>query len=243
MSSLTSDTGIRYGFYNRYVGQTPDQVNAIGLCKGDVEPDDCRRCINIAVIRLREICPNQKGGIGWYDNCMLRYSNVTILGISNTNRGWYRVNGNNASNVVQFNQALGQLFNQQRSDASRGGSLRKYASNSTDGPGFTTLYGKMQFTPDLSEILCSNCLDSVIRLIPGCCDGGRGAQVYYPSSNLRYEEYRFFNDTVDLTPPSPPPTQSPPPPLSPPSGIYLCHHLLDTFVLTISDSHISYTFV
>ncbi|GJV80569.1 ribonuclease H-like domain-containing protein [Tanacetum coccineum] len=42
LSSLTSDTSTRSGFYNDSVGQNPDEANVIGLCKGDVEPDDCR---------------------------------------------------------------------------------------------------------------------------------------------------------------------------------------------------------
>ncbi|PWA79323.1 cysteine-rich receptor-like protein kinase 8 [Artemisia annua] len=160
LSSLTSDTSTRSGFYNGSIGQNPDQANAIGLCKGDVEPNDCRRCINEAITRLRQICPNQKDAVGWYDACMLKYSNATILGVLDTSvsRAWYLANPGNASNVAQFNQGLRRLLDQLRNDASRGGSLRKYASNSTNGPGFTTLYGLMQCTPDLSEIDCHNCL-------------------------------------------------------------------------------------
>ncbi|KAM0054398.1 putative protein kinase RLK-Pelle-DLSV family [Helianthus debilis subsp. tardiflorus] len=213
LSSLTSDTSIRYGFYNQSVGQAPNQVNTIGLCRGDVEPAECRSCINQASTRLREICPNQKGAVGWYDKCMLRYSNVTILGTDpDTSLTRILPNLNNASNVDQFNQGLNRLLNQLRNDASSGGSLRKYAANSTDGPGFTTIYGYMQCTPDLSENQCYNCLDSAVRFIP---EGRRGARIYYPSCIFRYEDYRFLNATVDLAPPSPPPTQSSPPPPSP----------------------------
>ncbi|PWA79324.1 cysteine-rich receptor-like protein kinase 8 [Artemisia annua] len=200
------DTSIRYSFYNRSVGQNPDQANAIGLCKGDVEPEDCRRCLNDAITQLRQICPNQKGAIGWYDNCMLKYSNATIFGVLDTSFRWDMFNTRNASNVAGFNQALDLLLDQLRNDASRGGSLRKYASNSTSGPDFTTLYGLMQCTPDLSEIDCYNCLDRAIRQIPNCCDSKRGARIYYPSCNMRYEEDRFYNDTVALSSPPMPPS-------------------------------------
>ncbi|GKB23616.1 cysteine-rich receptor-like protein kinase 8 [Tanacetum coccineum] len=192
LSSLTSDTSIRYGFYNRSVGQNPDQANAIGLCRGDVQPDECRRCINEAITRLRQICPNQKGAIGWYERCMLKYSNATILGVLDTSmdKQWSLPNGENASNVAQFNQGLDPLLDQLRDDASRGGSLRKYASNRTvTDLGFTTLYGLMQCTPDLSETDCYSCLGGAIREIASCCDSKRGARFYYPSCNIRYEEY------------------------------------------------------
>ncbi|PWA79326.1 cysteine-rich receptor-like protein kinase 8 [Artemisia annua] len=170
LSSLTSDTSIRYGFYNRSVGQIPNQVNTLALCRVDVQPNDCRSCINTASTRLRDACPNKQAAIGWYDNCMVRYSNVTILGALDTRITRWVANRNNVSNVAQYNQALDQLLDQLRSEASRGGSLRKYASNSTNGPSFTTIYGFMQCTPDLSATQCNNCLDLAIRYIPTCCD-------------------------------------------------------------------------
>lgn len=229
LSSLTSDTSIRYGFYNWSVGETPNQVNAIGLCRGDMEPDDCRKCINESIPKLRQVCPNQKGAIGWYDDCMLRYSNVSFLGILDTQYAGGIANGRNTSNVDQFNQALDQLLDQLRAEASSGGSLRKYASNNMNGPGFVTIYGLMQCTPDLSELDCYNCLDNAIRLIPNCCYGRSGLQFYYPSCNIRYEEYRFFGNAVVIAPLSPPPSpppsplpsQSSPSPPSPPPGMYI----------------------
>ncbi|PWA53881.1 cysteine-rich receptor-like protein kinase 8 [Artemisia annua] len=143
LSSLTSDTSIRYGFYNQSVGQIPDQVNTLALCRVDVQPNDCRSCINTTSARLRAACPNKKAAIA---------------------------NPNNVSNVAQYNQVLYQLLDQLRSDASRGGSLRKYAANSTNALAFTTINGFMQCTPDLSRTQCYNCLDLAIRLIPICCD-------------------------------------------------------------------------
>ncbi|GJZ65083.1 cysteine-rich receptor-like protein kinase 8, partial [Tanacetum coccineum] len=221
LSSLTSDTSIRYGFYNLSVGQIPDQVNTIALCRGDIQPNACRSCINTASAALREECPYQKAAIGWYEECWVRYTNVTILGTLDTRIARWRANGNNVSNVAQFNQALDQLLDQLRSEASRGGSLRKYASNSTNGPDFTTIYGFMQCTPDLSENQCYNCLDLAIQYIPTCCDSKRGARIFYPNCYIRYEVYRFLSATVDIalpSPPQPPSFESSPPPPPPPPG-------------------------
>ncbi|KAJ9566436.1 hypothetical protein OSB04_002402 [Centaurea solstitialis] len=210
LSSLTSDTSITYGFYNQAVGEIPDQVNVVALCRGDVERDDCRRCINDCSTRLKELCPNQKGAIGWHDKCMIRYSNDIILGNLDIRVAHVMLNTNNASDVDQFNQRLDELLDQLRTKASSGGSLRKYASNDTNGPRLTRIFGLMQCTPDLSEIQRYNCLDSAIKLIPKCCDGKRGARVLYPSCNIWYEDHKFFNDIVVLAPPPP----STPPPMS-----------------------------
>ncbi|KAI3680572.1 hypothetical protein L6452_35345 [Arctium lappa] len=214
LSSLTSDTTITYGFYNRSIGENPDKANVMALCRGDVKPDDCRRCINGSITRLRESCPNHKGAIDlWYDNCMLRYSNETFLGNLDASNGILMWNPNNASDVDRFNQALNQLLNQLRTDASSGGSSRKYASgNRTNGPW-------LQCTPDLSEDQCYNCLNSAMQQIRNCCDSKRGGRVVFPSCNLRYEDYRFFNDTVALAPPPSPSPPPPPPPPSPPTEL------------------------
>jgi hypothetical protein len=81
LSNLSTNTEINYGFYNFSYGQNTDKVNAIGLCRGDVKPDVCRKCLNDSRVLLTQLCPNQKEAIGWYENCMLRYSNRSIFGI------------------------------------------------------------------------------------------------------------------------------------------------------------------
>ncbi|THG21170.1 hypothetical protein TEA_011504 [Camellia sinensis var. sinensis] len=68
------------------------------------------------------------------------------------------------------------------------------------------------FTPDLIVLDCNNCLGIAISIFPSCCDGSLGAEVLFPSCNVRYEFYRFYNVTDTSPPPSPPP----PPVLLPP---------------------------
>jgi len=77
---------------------------------------------------LKQLCPNQKEAIGWYDWCMLRYSNRSIFGIEETdpNFAWSNKNGVSAGYVNQFNDDLRTLLESLRSQAVAGGSLRKY---------------------------------------------------------------------------------------------------------------------
>ncbi|XP_024963299.1 cysteine-rich receptor-like protein kinase 15 [Cynara cardunculus var. scolymus] len=221
-SVITSDPNNTYGFYNRSVGEAPDQVNVIALCRGDIEREDCQRCINDYGARLREFCPNKKQGNIIYDTCMIRYSDQILLGSSNIIDGWDSgesawnpEDSENATDVDQFTQALDRLWVQLRDEASSGGSLRKYASNVTDGPRSTKIYGLMQCTPDISATRCYNCLTNAINRTRSCCDGKRGARVLYLSCNIRYQDYPFFNATVSLAPPSSSPL---PPSALPPSG-------------------------
>ncbi|GMY32332.1 putative receptor-like protein kinase At4g00960 [Fagus crenata] len=220
LSSLTSNTKIDYGFYNKSYGQNPDKVYALGLCRGDVKPEVCRSCLNNATNLLPLLCPYQKEARGWYDYCMLRYSLRNIFGIKEDSAAFYMWNTNNVSaNVNQFKQDLKTLLDRNRDQAAAGGSLRKFAVGKATAPNFQTLYALMQCTPDLSELDCSDCLDRAMGYIPQCCDGKQGGRVLGPSCSLRFEVYLFYDPSADnASTPSPSPSLSPPlaPSLSPP---------------------------
>ncbi|CBI23450.3 unnamed protein product, partial [Vitis vinifera] len=213
LSSLSSNNEIDYGFYNFSYGQNSDKVNAIALCRGDVVTDACRSCVNDSRIQLTQLCPNQKEAIGWYDKCMLRYSNNSIFGTAQTSLSFYMWNPENASNVEDFNQVLGNLMASLRSKAASGDSRHKFATGEANVTSFVTIYGLMQCTPDLSEASCRDCLEGATNEIPNCCDSKKGGRVIKPSCNLRFETYRFYEFTAAN---APPPAATPPP--SPPSA-------------------------
>ncbi|KAA8519981.1 hypothetical protein F0562_014237 [Nyssa sinensis] len=211
LSSLSSNID-RNGFYSSSEGQGSDMVNGIALCRGDVELDICRSCVNDSTCRFSQLCPNNKQAIGWYDYCMLRYSNQSFLGTMDTGPALRMWNTNNISDVVQFNQNLRNLLDGLRGRAGSGGSLRKFATGNTSFTTATdlgTIYGLVQCTPDLSEQLCSNCLIGAMQEIGSCCVGYRGGRVIYPSCNLRFElDDPFYNETTPDPPLLPPPASS-----------------------------------
>ncbi|XP_016648535.1 PREDICTED: cysteine-rich receptor-like protein kinase 25 isoform X1 [Prunus mume] len=219
LSSLPSDeNGNGYGFYNSSYGQnSDDQVYAIGLCRGDVKAEDCRSCLNNSRYALTQLCPNQKEAIGWYDNCMLRYSNSSMYGVVATMPSFYKRNSQNVSSsgVDGFNQELRKLLESVRSEAAAGGSLRKFAYGNATAPTFQTIFAIAQCTPEISEQACSDCLVGAFGKIPQCCLEKVGGRVVGPSCNFRFEVYRFIEPTSILelpSPPAAPPILSPPPP-------------------------------
>ncbi|RDX87686.1 Cysteine-rich receptor-like protein kinase 25, partial [Mucuna pruriens] len=214
LSNLSSNTQIDYGFYNFTYGQDSDRVNAIGLCRGDVKPDACRSCFNDSKVLLTQLCPNQKEAIGWYDNCMLRYSNRSIFNTMEASPSFYMWNTGNATDVDQFNQVLRNLLDSLKSKASLGDSRLKFATANVSGPAFQTIYGLVQCTPDLSEQDCTACLDGAISEIPRCCDSKKGGRIGRPSCNFRYEIYPFYDPTYVAIPPAPAPKVSTLPPSS-----------------------------
>lgn len=238
LSSLSSNTQIDYGFYNFSQGQDPDKVYAIGMCRGDVKPDECRSCLNDSRVLLTQLCPNQKEAIGWYDTCMLRYSNRSIFGIVETSPVYYVYALNNATDMDQFNQGLRELVDSLGSKAASGDSLKKYAAGSTQGPSFQTIFALLQCTPDLSKQQCNDCLVGTITDIQSCCAGKINGRIGKPSCNLRFDTSPFYDPTADA--PQPPPSQAPPPPsvtntTSSPGTYYV----LTMYYLTLSYSNSS----
>ncbi|XP_044495911.1 putative receptor-like protein kinase At4g00960 isoform X2 [Mangifera indica] len=205
LSTVSSNTN---GFYNFSVGQNSDKVNAMALCRGDVKVEDCRSCLNDSRHKLTQLCPNQMEAIGWYDQCLLRYSNRSIFGTSEVLPRYSKWNNNNVSSVAEFNQVLQTLMDSLKNKAQSGGSLLKFAAGNTSAPDFKTLYGLVQCTPDLTDMDCNDCLDTIIGQFSDCCAGKEGGRVLVPSCNIRYEVYRFYDPTTDDQAPPPPPPEN-----------------------------------
>ncbi|KAI4298618.1 hypothetical protein L6164_032154 [Bauhinia variegata] len=198
LANLTSNTQNDYGFYNLSYGQSPDKVTVIGLCRGDLKPDACRRCLNDARALLPNICPDNKEAIAFYENCMLRYSNRSIMGVVEDTPWYPRWNGVNVTNVDQYNQVLlNKLLPELRSDAASGDSRRKFAAGNATVTMSQTIFGLVQCTPDLSRQLCIDCLDEAFSEISKCCNSVGNVTIGRPSCNVRYGTQRFYDATAD----------------------------------------------
>ncbi|KAK4284429.1 hypothetical protein QN277_001262 [Acacia crassicarpa] len=176
LSDLTSNAEIDYGFYNMSWGQNPDRVSAIGLCRGDTEPNSCRTCLKNASVLAQDACPNQMEAMGGYDECFVRYSNRSILGVLDKPDFWLYswTGGNKPADPVKYNQEAKELLEDLRVKAAAGDSLRKYAAANKSGLQSQTIYGTVQCTPDLSHQNCSECLSRAIANISNPCCSDKG---------------------------------------------------------------------
>ncbi|CAN4083863.1 unnamed protein product [Withania somnifera] len=199
--SLSSNMN-NYGFYNASVGQNTDIVSAIVLCRGDVELQECRTCVNNTVQKLARSCPKQKEAFGGYDECMLQYSGRSIIGTTSNDPLLYMWDSGNASKPEEFNRELKKLVDSLKGQAANGDPLRKYASGSATDPNDQTIYALVQCTPDLSPQDCSDCLTNAYGAMATCpCNGNRGSRQIGPRCNFRYQSYRFFKQVVLESPP------------------------------------------
>ncbi|CAL5409644.1 unnamed protein product [Camellia sinensis] len=65
------------------------------------------------------------------------------------------------------------------------------------------MYGLAQCTPDISSKDCNTCLSDAISGLPICCVGKQGERYLFPSCNVRYESYLFYNNATATPLPSP----------------------------------------
>ncbi|KAK8985020.1 hypothetical protein V6N11_082639 [Hibiscus sabdariffa] len=199
LSSFSRNSSSNHGFYNFSSGQPGSNiVNAVALCRGDLNSStsDCFNCINTANAELRNRCPYQREAIIWYDFCMFRYTDRTILGVLEFTPNFYMQNSNNVVDVVAFNQALGSLLDKLRTVAASGTSLGKFATGSERVTPFQTVFARVHCTNDLAEYGCRSCLSQVFVYIPRYLDGKQGGRISMPSCNLRFEIVRFYNLTA-----------------------------------------------
>ncbi|XP_073129039.1 cysteine-rich receptor-like protein kinase 8 isoform X2 [Henckelia pumila] len=223
LSSLPTNIDIN-GFYNSSLGQNPDTVYASVLCRGDVQLDICRDCIQKTANELIKSCPNSKQSLMWNEFCTLRYSNESMFGILSEDPVCYMVNSLNFSSPNHFLADVNALLHNISIQAADGGSLRKVAAGNTISTvDVDTLFSLVQCTPDLSMEDCSGCLSFAVSVNSQICDGKIGCRILFPSCNIRYEIVPFYNgtrlqelqDQLITTPPPPPSILSPAPP--PPS--------------------------
>ncbi|XP_054786898.1 cysteine-rich repeat secretory protein 38-like [Prosopis cineraria] len=217
LSNLTSNKQIDYGFYNLSHGNYPNTVYTVGLCRGDVMSDFCHSCLKNASVLLPLLCPDQKEAFGMYDECMLSYSDTSILGNKVdpivTVHMW---SVNTATNWNKYNQVLTGLLRNLSSRAASGESSLKFAAGNEDGPDLQKIYAVVQCTPNLNGSECNNCLVWAISQIPNCCNNRQGGRVITPICNFRYESSRFYASAADAPLSAPSPEESPTPPPPPP---------------------------
>ncbi|KAI4295820.1 hypothetical protein L6164_035823 [Bauhinia variegata] len=204
LSSVSSNASLHNGFYRTTISpNTPNVINGLFLCRGDVNATVCQDCVTAASEEIIRRCPNQTESIIWYDVCMLRYSNNSF---NNIVPGMaLPTDGNNvsSSDMERFNDLLASFLNDLAAKAANSQSEKKFATGEMKFTTSETIYGLAQCVPDLSSSDCNTLFQSAIGIVPTCCTGKLGAMILLPGANIRYEPYTFYNATdVRVLPPS-----------------------------------------
>jgi hypothetical protein len=206
------------GFYNASTGHDVYQVYGLFLCRGDFSVEVCLKCVNLARNEVVQRCPIEKEAIIWYDLCLLRYSNSNIFSSLSQTPWVVLLNAHNITVDVELNQRLVNTISDAANVAASAPSgEKKFATKEVSYTVFETLYVLVQCTPDLSKHDCNQCLLQAILSISICCNNKQGGRVLYPSCNLRFETYIFYN-VAAVVAMSPPQLSTPVVPLPPSPG-------------------------
>eukprot|EP00261_Vitis_vinifera_P032752 XP_019073995.1 PREDICTED: putative cysteine-rich repeat secretory protein 7 [Vitis vinifera] len=69
---------------NSFYNDTFNQIYSLYLCRGDVDATTCQNCVKTASQEIQKRCQSNKTAIIWYDECIVRYSNLNFFGIGQT---------------------------------------------------------------------------------------------------------------------------------------------------------------
>lgn len=216
LSILVSNATRSTGFYQDTTGgqiSTTETVDGLLLCRGDIPAYLCKDCVEAAASEVIQLCPIEKQVVIWYDDCMVRYSNQSFLSTATQSVGVFMWNVGNVTQVgsgtAQFNQVLANTMDGLVPQVIN--AAEKFATQEANITGKITLYTLGQCTQDLSTADCYTCLRDAIAQLPECCVGKAGGRVMYPSCNIRFELYPFYNTSQEPTTEAlvPPPAPAP----------------------------------
>lgn len=195
LESLSSNISAS-GFYNTSVGDEPDKVYGLALCRGDTNSTVCENCVEKASLDILNTCRSQDAII-WYELCQVRYSfQMFISRMVYTGKFPEEDNQErNVSDPTRFSEVLMYLMNNLSDMAAFVPAKNMFASGEIEFSRKITIYGLVQCTRDISEASCYNCLSSALGDLSACCSYREGGIVLSGTCNVRFELSQFFNSS------------------------------------------------
>lgn len=196
LSSLVSNA-IFNRFYNDTIQNT---VFGLFMCRGDVSHILCQQCVQNATNKLSSYpqCSVSKQAVTYYDECMVRYSNASFFSTLTTEPSVREFNkAYISSNETIFTSLLSDTMNQtiQAATNPMTWGSNYYAARHANVSDIQTLYCVAQCTMDLSRQDCATCLANATTTLLLLYEEKQGGRVLYPSCNVRFELYPFYQET------------------------------------------------
>ncbi|KAJ3687932.1 hypothetical protein LUZ61_017096 [Rhynchospora tenuis] len=196
------------GFAAGTSGTVPDKVTGIVLCRGDLNASTCSACFSQSFHDILNFCPYYKTALMWYNKCYMYFSSKYFLSsVANSPQVSLMNYYNVTVDPARFDHAVAQLMSQMKSWAINN-STKFFATGEVTNfsTEFTTIYGLVQCTPDMTKSQCQSCLEDLIDHFFEHASGKIGARTIGIHCNIRYETYPFYEGPsmvqIDSTIPS-----------------------------------------
>ncbi|CAN0906141.1 Plasmodesmata-located protein 6 [Linum grandiflorum] len=152
-----------FSLYNNFTSTSSSPIiSALYQCRGDLPPADCGRCIAKAVTQLGTLCPSSCGGALQLDGCLVRYDNVTFLGVQDKTVLFRKCGADSAG----YNDDESRRRNAVLDYVAGGGSGGVYRVG-----GSGDVYAVAQCVQDLSRSECQDCISEAVGELKSVCGG------------------------------------------------------------------------
>ncbi|EFH64210.1 hypothetical protein ARALYDRAFT_474999 [Arabidopsis lyrata subsp. lyrata] len=197
----------------------PDTVHGMFLCRGDITTASCADCVQTATTEIATNCTLNKRAVIYYEECMVRYSNVSFSSELEFTPSITIYSLRSAPNPTRFNQTLTEKFSELIFNISSSSLIPYFVEDQervTQSEGSYDLESMVQCSPDLDIFNCTVCLRVAFLRISTCCGLPSYAKIFTPKCLLRFQTSVLSSPPSS---PSPPPPRSPLPQSSPPPSL------------------------
>ncbi|KAM0837740.1 hypothetical protein ACQ4PT_061437 [Festuca glaucescens] len=185
-------------FAQATVGDAPDTVHALALCRGDiVNTTACKDCIAASFQEAQQACPYSKGA---QLSCLLGFSGddgslgPAASGITDNStlfQSWNQEIVTGDAGVVA--DGVHALLNGTATYAATTQSrFATVVMDSVNSP-IPALYSLAQCTPDLSAGDCLACLQHLVGMVNATTSVLKGGRILVLRCNIRFELFQFYN--------------------------------------------------
>ncbi|XP_062200413.1 cysteine-rich receptor-like protein kinase 44 [Phragmites australis] len=190
-------------FATATVGQAPNVVYALALCRGDVvNGSACGECVANTFDKIFNMTPPEQQcypEFYYYGDCTVIFSSDNILDPSNTTEQnddtpaeWWNIK--NVTGDVRLIVGLIHELLVETVQRAASTTPRRFATGVMDsGTNFPLVYSLAQCTPDLSAGDCLACLSRLLGMVNSTMSLRMGAQIHVIRCYFRYEAYMFYN--------------------------------------------------
>ncbi|KAK3024972.1 hypothetical protein RJ639_042779 [Escallonia herrerae] len=192
LDSLSYSTSLNKGFNNTSVGDGSDQVYGQALCRGDVTPEVCRKCVQNVSKDILEECQS-KDAIMWHELCQIQYSYQKFFSLdvyTGKYPDWNKAE-KDVPDQAHFQTVLS-LMKTLSEKAAQDASSLMFATGKKEFSKAETIFGLVQCTRDMSSNGCRSCFTKSLGDLRACCQYRQGGTVFSRNCNVRFQTYPFY---------------------------------------------------
>ncbi|XP_010533308.1 PREDICTED: cysteine-rich repeat secretory protein 12-like [Tarenaya hassleriana] len=172
LSSLAGSAGL-----SRYANFTAHGVCGLCQCRGDLDAGTCSACVSRAVERIGAICPDACGGVVQLEGCLVRYDNVSFVGVEEKTLVLKKCG---EPIGPDDREALTRRDNAMSYVGSTGGPYRRVGVTAGEAQAMAQCVG------DLSPSDCQDCVEEAVARLVSDCPLSTWADVYLSKCYVRY---------------------------------------------------------